>query len=139
MDHFYKNNMTVSELFMHDFTTKIIMLILAKVLSIAFLKWSTFTKYLFIKLLQQTDHELYNSWITQLEIEGVWKNTKYMPTSMMLKFGLTTIFGYLQMSTFSAFLFREYNSSGLPLRISNISERLSLPINNYEKSAFVSL
>ena len=28
----------------------------------------------------------------KLEIEGVWKNTKRVPTSMMLKFGLATIY-----------------------------------------------
>ena len=48
-----------SELFMYGFTIKIKMLVLAKVLSIAFLKESVFTKSLFIYLLQQT--EVFNS------------------------------------------------------------------------------
>ena len=76
---------------MYGFTIKIKMLILAKVLSLPFLKESVFTKYLFIYVLQQT--KAFNVIVKhKLEIEGVWKNTKRVLTSMTLNFGLATIY-----------------------------------------------
>ena len=69
---------------------------LAKVLSIAFFKESVFKKYLLIYVSPSANHFANQSdqlcVKCTLAIEGVWKNTKHVPASMMLNFRLATIY-----------------------------------------------
>ena len=74
---------------MYGFTIKIKMFVSAKALPTGYIKESAFTKHLITYLLQQTSVQL---WVKrELEIEGIRKNTKRIPSSMMLNFRLCTV------------------------------------------------
>ena len=83
-----------SELFVYGFTIKIKMLGLAKVLTTAFLKESAFTKHL-----QSICLSIFSSKPKYSTLDWTWvrdwrhlKNTKHMPSSMILNCGLTTVY-----------------------------------------------
>ena len=78
------------------------MLLLVEVQSIAFLKESAFTKYLFIYFLPA--NRSVQLWVKhKLAIEGHGKNTKCMHASMVLNFELTII--HLSIYTLAVLVF----------------------------------